>query len=422
MSLFINPALDAYRYDERIVSALNGITLLNLSEFNEWYTPVIKESDRIGKLAKKKGSAEEEQLLSRRKDIVNEAKNKSKNVLELLSDTVCLDPTSGQSSIDLVYGKTAVRRLLASNANFDMLVAIEPSTVPAGYSATVSQNKLNRVVGFIIAELGECRNQRDVWSVNLICTRIISSPSIKGVILLGAFVYCIKNSRYTKKGILELAGGYNNINGFISNTKMGFNKDLKLFKPDCFPNFNNLPMSLDISSLDNQTILNRAGEIERRVVTNIEDDSGLYSAGRINSSLQHTLIVCNDLLYRIQIAFNDIVSDPNKLHNPVLIQNFKRLLLLVGEDKRKMELELTKERRNILREINAKASAALASSSADDDDNCIQQCFKGICKCIGWKGGKKTRKLHKKRLNNKSYHKKSHRKHNKKTRKHAYRK
>jgi len=418
MSLFINPALDAYRNDHRIQRSLGGIRLLNLSEFNAWFAPADKKSDRVANIAAAAGVDAAQNLLLRRQASVAQKETIARSVLEELAHNVCLDPKTGRSAIGRDYGISAVRRL-ASNANFDILVAIEPSTIPAGYTATVSQNKLNRVVGFIIAELGECRRKPNVWSVNLICTRTIKSGStIKGIILLGGFLYCIKNSRYTKEGILELAGGYNNINGFISYTKMGFNKDLSLFGRDCFSDFNNLPMSTNISRIDSQTILNRAGERERRVVTPTEDDSGLYSAGRMDPAVQRILILCNDLLYRIQIAFDDIRQDPYyELGSRELADMFRKISTIVGLDRNKMIKDLENDRTQILESIGQGSQGAAQGAPADDEDSCIKQCFKGICKCIGWNGGKKTRKLHKKHLTKKSY-----RKHNKKTSKHHYRK
>lgn len=417
MSLFINPVLDAYRNDPRIQRALgSGISLLNIAEFSAWIAPANRKSDRVASIAAAAGHEEEERLLLRRQASLAEKVTITRDILEKLALNVCVDPKTGKQAIGTSYGISAVRRL--ANANFDILVAIENSTIPAGYTATVAQNKLDRVVGFIIAELGECKRKPDVWSVNLICTRTIKSGStIKGIILLGAFVYCIKNSRYTKEGILELAGGYNNINGFISYTKMGFNKNLSLFGRDCFSDFNNLPMSVDIARINNETILNRAGEIERRRVTPTEDDSGLYSAGRIDPAVQHMLIVCNDLLYRIQIAFNDIQRDPYSLGSRELYDMFRKISTIVGLDRNKMIQDLENDRTEILKSIGQGSQGAAQGAPADDDYSCIKQCFKGICKCIGWNGGKKTRKLHKKRLTKKSY-----RKHNKKTRTHHYRK
>jgi len=399
MSLFKNLILDTYRNDVRIVSALKGIILLNLSEFNAWFAPVSKKSLRIANVAIAAGPEEEKKMLLRRQTSFSEKETISKSVLEQLATTVCLDPKSGQPAIGDSYGRSAIRRL--ADSNFDIIVAIETTPIPVGATETVSLHKLSRVVGFIIAELGECKMKPDVWSVNLICGRTLKNGSlIKGAILLGAFVYCIKNSKYTQEGVLELAGGYNNMNGFITYTKMGFNKDLSLFGSNCFDDFNNLPMSCNISTMNNEMIINRAGERERRIVTSDDDDSGLYSSGKIGTLIQNRLILCNDLLYRIHLDFNNISNDPNSLSSQRLVDKFNALNVMVGNNKNRIIQELTNERSQILREI------------APVKKNCIQECIEGICKCIGWSGGKyKTRKAYNKSYHNKLRHNKS--RHNK---------
>jgi hypothetical protein len=337
-------------------------------------------------------------MLLRRQASFTEKETISKNILQDLANTVCVDPKTGRSAIGEAYGRSAINRL--GNSDFDVLVAIEEAEIPAGKTETVTRHKLNHVVGFIIAQLGECKRKNDVWSVNLICSRTLMSggASIKGSILLGAFLYCIKNSKFKQEGILELAGGYRNINGFISYTKMGFNKDLSLYDPVrhiCFHDFNNLPMSCNISTINNETIINRAGERERRVVTPIEDDSGIYNAGKIDPSIQDRLILCNDLLYRIQLNYVIILNDPYILKSTSLTNKFNALLASGANNENRMIQELTNERIQILQEIVS-------------GKNCIQECINGVCNCLGWSGGKyKTKKLHKKCCNKKSRHKKS---------------
>jgi hypothetical protein len=221
--------------------------------------------------------------------------------------------------------------------------------------------------------------------------------SIKGSILLGAFLYCIKNSAFRQEGILELAGGYSNIQGFISYTKMGFNKDLSLYDPVkhvCFWDIKNLPMSCDISTINNETIINRAGERERRVVTPIEDDSGIYSAGKIDPSIQYRLILCNDLLYRIQLNYANILNNYTLLGYRDIINKFDSLVRLGANTEDRMVQQLINEREQILQELVPKKK------------NCLRKCIDGVCSYIC--GGKrKTKKIHKKCCNKKCYNKKS---------------
>jgi hypothetical protein len=81
---------------------------------------------------------------------------------------------------------------------------------------------VDQIDGFIIAQLGECKRKPNVWSVALIC-----SKGKVGKLMLGAFMFCIKNhySSSNTEGILELASGYLNLPGFLSYTQMGFIKD-----------------------------------------------------------------------------------------------------------------------------------------------------------------------------------------------------
>lgn len=412
MSLFIDSVLNNYRNNPQIINALKGIQLLNLNEFNEWYAPKSRYSPRIEEQAYKKGRGEELNII--RQSSIIEKETISKEVLLDLAEVVCIDPKTNTPAIGKDYGRNAIENL--SYNEFDILVAIDPyRKIEAGKTATVSNNKLKSVVGFIIAEYGECARKPNVWSVNLICTKTIDNgKTIKGILLLGAFLYCIKNSGYQQEGILELAGGYENISGFISYTKIGFNKDLSLFGVDlngtaCFSDFNNLPMSANTRILNSNTIINRASETERRQVTNQEDDSGIYNAGRINDTkLQEDLIVANNLLYKLEMNFNIVTTNPRDLP-------YKEQELLLELDTQfnnndyKIINELKNRRRNILFQINP-------NLSTENNVNYIQQCINGICKYVGLKAGKlKTRrKVNLKKKQNKKITKHKNRDHKKK--------
>ena len=106
------------------------------------------------------------------------------------------------------------------------------------------QNKSDdNVLGFVIAELGECAREPNVYAVNLIC-----SQSGLGKLLLGACLYCIKfnDDVSEKKCILELAHAYKNTAGFFMYTKLGFNLDDSLIgeEGECFFDYLHIPMSV----------------------------------------------------------------------------------------------------------------------------------------------------------------------------------
>ena len=104
----------------------------------------------------------------------------------------------------------------------------------------------DNVLGFIVAELGECAKEPNVYAVNLIC-----SQSGLGKLLLGACLYCIKfnDNVSEKRCILELAHAYKNTPGFFMYTKLGFNLDDSLMEKEgvCFFDILHLPMSVTLN-------------------------------------------------------------------------------------------------------------------------------------------------------------------------------
>lgn len=110
-----------------------------------------------------------------------------------------------------------------------------------------STNLEKNMMGFIIVQRGECIKFPDVYSINLIC----SPPSYrKGLILFGAYIYSLINntSINDKRGVLELANSYFNPGGLCLYTKLGFTIQNDMYGSDCFYDYYNLPMILDIQS------------------------------------------------------------------------------------------------------------------------------------------------------------------------------
>lgn len=141
------------------------------------------------------------------------------------------------------------------------------------------KNKRQKILGFLIAELGACAMRRQTYAVNLIC-----SESGLGKLLLGACLYCIKYNEdvYTKSCILELAHAYRNIPGFFMYTKMGFNVDNSLIgdKYDyCFHDAAQLPMSVKLTDkYTKQYIVNAMVRSDFKQ-TDVRDDTGIYELG-----------------------------------------------------------------------------------------------------------------------------------------------
>jgi hypothetical protein len=116
--------------------------------------------------------------------------------------------------------------------------------------------KTNKIVAFIISELGECKLPRahypmdDVWSINLIC----GGSGGNGAYLISLFLFSVIKGRQQGKwppiGVLELAGGYENIVGLCLYTKFGFKVDSSIRSSVCFEDYKNLPHIADFRQLD----------------------------------------------------------------------------------------------------------------------------------------------------------------------------
>ena len=266
--------LDDYRKDNKIMEMLNGCELMNYAEFMKWYTPTdIRYSERIK--SEYPGSAK------RRKIENKEVKVHAMNVFKELATNVC------ESNIEEDYGHRTMRNL-KKTSHFDLLVAVNKNE---DRTINTPRQRLSSVVAFIIVEKGECSisdpdiDRSKVYSVNLICRREDkpNTVSVKGVVLLGAYMYCIKNCQNIhtddKIGILELAGAYTNLSGFFSYTKVGFDKDNSLFGKKCFKDADNLPMSVDINQYDNSDIIRLVSGDKKRTASEIKDDTGIYALG-----------------------------------------------------------------------------------------------------------------------------------------------
>jgi hypothetical protein len=140
----------------------------------------------------------------------------------------------------------------------------------------------NTLVGFIVCELGDCKILENIWSVRLICVKKQKGVNkMSSTLLLAAMMYSIKEIG-GKFAILELANGYNNIEGFISYSKMGFIKNMTLYnyRPHdgkiCFTDPGNLPMYVSLEHLSQANIVGLANKQKVIRLTHEQDDTGLY--------------------------------------------------------------------------------------------------------------------------------------------------
>jgi hypothetical protein len=275
MSLFDKhfEKLKEFREDPRMVKALKNYTILSKNEFLNWFTPA------------------PEPTRSRTTDKIKEANSKLVN--EILSK-VCVQKIRighgyARSSLSRVMPKRVHENVPPDNkydketqmiradydfdhsieGKFDLIVAVDKEILEK--SSATTEEKIKAVVSFLITELGECKKKPNTISVNLICSR----GGVSATQMLGAMLYCIKvDTKYDQEAILELAGSYTNIPGFISYSRIGFDRDETLFGNDCFPEIDLLPMSVNIDFLEPNDIINYASVAIKRKDAN--DESNLY--------------------------------------------------------------------------------------------------------------------------------------------------
>ena len=325
--LFSSEILTQYREDPRIVRSLKGVVLLNLDEFLSWFYPAGLSMRRTAISS----------LVTDTVAKINRSKREmAKDVLRQLPRLLCLHPETNNPMIGLEYGIDSIDKLLSRNAIFDVIFAITPYE---GHSS--NKEKLNMINGFIITQMGECYIKPYVHGIKLICT----TRAVKSILLLGAYLYCIKNSPQAEQdGFLDLAGGYRNMSGFIAYSRMGFNKDPSL--ADCSSVISSLPMSVDISTLSNQIIIQRATGQDIRVHTS--DDSGLYNIKSVKTLRDReidNLITCNNLIYKIQMLTYPIFMERIKIKELNIAEKIMLNSTPPGED---TEQSLIKYRSGLL--------------------------------------------------------------------------
>jgi hypothetical protein len=123
----------------------------------------------------------------------------------------------------------------------------------------VLEHKMKKILGFFFSQKGECPDDSDIICVNLICVKKdpeLPIQPIKGSLLFGAAMYCIKNNHNSKKTVyLELANSYTNPAGLNLYSSFGFVPNLNLYAGDCFSNLKHLPMSVNLKGVKNDQII-----------------------------------------------------------------------------------------------------------------------------------------------------------------------
>lgn len=138
------------------------------------------------------------------------------------------------------------------------------------------KNNKQKIIGFLIAELGACRMRPQTYAINLVC-----SESGLGKLIVGACLYCIKYNENvaTKACVLELAHAYRNTPAFFVYTRMGFNVDNSLIGDNCFHDAIQLPMSVKLTDKYNKHYFVNAMVGANFKQTDAHDSTGIYELG-----------------------------------------------------------------------------------------------------------------------------------------------
>ncbi len=172
-------------------------------------------------------------------------------------------------SIEPDYVATTFGDLLMENPDYDAMFAVHNPNedVESTLDRLSIKEKLNRtlehkmkkILGFFFSQKGECRDDPNVICVNLICIKkdpALPLQPIKGALLFGAAMYCIKNKPSIKKTVyLELAYSYANPAGLNLYSSFGFVPDLNLYAGECFSSLKHLPMSVNLKGVNNGQIV-----------------------------------------------------------------------------------------------------------------------------------------------------------------------
>jgi len=246
-TVFKKEYLNEYINDPRTRAMLTGAVLLNYDDFFTWYNGIDENQDE--------DLSDDDLVYSEDADTKFGVKDRTK-FLDM-AKVIC-------HNIGYEYGIATLNSLVRRPETLDILVAVTPDYMNTNFDKSAAYNRYtalrNKILGFIVVEKGECKMMPDIYCLRLICTKqeAINDFKIKGSVLLAAFLYCLKSDPVKKQyALLELASGYRNLPGFFAYSKFGFEKEVGFFGPECFNEYGNLPMLLDLRETyaDKQSII-----------------------------------------------------------------------------------------------------------------------------------------------------------------------
>lgn len=180
------------------------------------------------------------------------------------------------------------------------------------------KNNKQKIMGFIIAELGACTMRPQTYSINLVC-----SESGLGKLLVGACLYCIKFNENvaTKACVLELAHAYRNTPAFFVYTRLGFNVDNSLIGSNCFHDAIQLPMSVKLTDKYTKQYFVNAMVGANFKQTDVHDATGIYELGLPlkysedngkSENIQDKMVLIANIIRKMKVySENEKYGNPN---------------------------------------------------------------------------------------------------------------
>jgi len=250
--VFISPQLDSFIVEPTIHDYLQekgNLTILNYEEFMKWYSKI------------------NESIIPTQEDIITG--------LVDMTTIVC------KNVIGKKYAKKAINNLMSKPDSFDFIAVVTNNYKdPITTIEEIISVRNNTILSYIIIQKGECSVYPDEYAISLICSRKIIVPGTettlvcKASILISAYLYCLKKIGKTM-GLLELADGYSNLQGFYSYSRLGFEKDMTLYTIQCFDGIDNLPMSVKLIDYAESEIVSNTITTERYHDIILRDTTGL---------------------------------------------------------------------------------------------------------------------------------------------------
>ena len=266
----------------------------------------------------------------------------------------------GHGISDMYGASSLMIALSAPDKQFDAIFTVDEDYLEKLQEKSDVSDKLNLVYSVMIVQKGECELKPRTVAVRLICSR----KTMKANILMGAYLYAIKKkgAKVDQTGILELADGFKNLQGFCLYTKFGFKEDKRLYVPvlwkrdtsaekgnwrykqnrdadlwvpdptfydfnkqtykqkrKCFGNQENLPMSVDLTHITEEAIIKTTttGSPIRKNTTLLQKSASVFQLNAVPKPQD----LCTSLKAetaeesRVQSAIADLYS---KMHNAEL--------------------------------------------------------------------------------------------------------